>query len=303
MWFTRFGEYVNQGWKEASLIALIFSVIPFMGWIGSVIMALITLRKGPQKGLILLFITAIPGLVLLYMGMNVPWVIVMLCGNVFTWVLACVLRSQASWGSVLSASVIATIIVAFALNLIVPDLQGFWYNLLHKVYTQANQDMVLFLRAPPPNVNLETYIRDVSRVITPVMILFQVIAAIINLGLARWWQGSLFNPGGFKKEIFETRLSYTATVLTVMAAAAIFLGVKAGWDVLPTLIVVFFCVGIIVFHSIVKHKKSKVAWLWLFYGLMVLLFPYSLVIVAGLGITDTFVDFRARQCTVTKSGE
>jgi hypothetical protein len=303
MWFTRFGEYVNQSWKEASLIALIFSVIPFVGWVGIVIMALITLRKGPKQGLILLFVTAIPGLILLYMGMNVPWVIIMLCGNVFTWVLAIVLRSQASWGKVLSACVIATIIAAVALNLIVPDLQGFWYNALHKAYTQANQEMALFLKAPPPNVNLETYIREVSRMITPVIILFQVIASIINLGLARWWQSSLFNPGGFAKEISETRLSYSATVLTMMTAAAIFLGVKAGWDVLPTLIVVFFCVGVIVFHSIVRHKKSKSAWLWLFYGLMVLLFPYSFVIVAGLGITDTFVDFRARQRTVTKSGE
>ncbi len=294
MWFTRFGEYVNQGWRQASLIALIFSFIPFFGWVGTVIMALITMRKGAKPGAIVLLATLIPSLVLLIVGVNIPWVIVSLLGSLLTFGLALILRAQASWGSVLSACIIATIVLAFALSLIFPDLQNYWYMTLSKIYSQTDKDVAFLIQQPPADMNLQTYLKNVAKIVTPLMIWLQVMAAIVNLGLARWWQGSLFNPGGFTAEILSARLNYVAAVLTVLTMGAIYLGARAGWDVLPTILTVFFAVGIIVFHSIIKQQKSKTLWLWLFYGLTVLLFPYSMIVIAGLGITDTFVDFRAR---------
>lgn len=291
---TKFGEYINQSWKHASLVALVFAIVPLLGWVSVVIMALITLRKGAQQGLIVLLVASIPSIVLLYLGVNVPWVIIMLLGNILTWVLAIVLRNQVLWSSVLTTCIVSTVLVAFTLRLVFPNLDAVWYSILHVLYIQANKDASIFWQIPA-NIDLNTYVRTMSRLITPVLILVQVVLSVTNLLIARWWQASLFNPGGFGKEISQIRLGYVVLGFALIVLAAIFFGIKAGWDVLPTIIAAFFFVGIVVFHQIVKQKKSKVAWLWLFYGLLVLLFPYSLLIVAGLGITDAFIDFRARQ--------
>jgi uncharacterized membrane protein YczE len=43
-----------------------------------------------------------------------------------------------------------------------------------------------------------------------------------------------------------------------------------------------------------KMRQLKAAWAWLFYGLVILLFPYSVAVIAGLGVADTFVDIRAK---------
>src|SRR5690242_1845719 len=126
MWFTRFGEYINRSWKEAALSAVIFSCIPFMGWVSTVIMALITLRKGVQQGLIILCFSTMPILVLSLWGIGTLPVVIIVTGNLLTWILAGVLRESANWGRVLMTSIVLTVLTVFLLHLWMPNLGNDW---------------------------------------------------------------------------------------------------------------------------------------------------------------------------------
>lgn len=301
MWFTRFGEYINRGWKEAAIVALIFSIIPLMGWVAVVIMALITLRKGPQQGLFILLITALPSLLFWSSGFGFVWVLIVLSGNVLTWLLAIVLRETSDWGKVLSASLLFVVLLTVVLHLFVPDVQGYWYNMLQQMYSEANKDTMMLLQVPA--VNAKQYFFNVSRIMMPVLLVMQLLVVLTNLLIGRWWQGKMFNPGGFGEEIYQAKLSTWCSIILLASIVAIYMGESAAWDVLPVLILMFFFVGVIVFNKLAEFWKTKTAFMWLFYGLIVLLFPYSLVVVAGLGVADSFVDFRAKIARSTKSGE
>lgn len=301
MWLTRFGEYINRGWKEAASVALIFSLIPFIGWVGIVILAFITLRKGPQQGLIILLVTALPSLLFWSVGTGFLWVIIVLSGNLLTWILAVVLRETSDWGKVLLVTLLFVLIVVTVVHLLVPDLQGYWYSILQKIYAEANKDVDMLMQVPP--VNAKRYFSDMARMIMPMLILTQVLLALTNLLLARWWQANMFNPGGLGKELYQIRLSLWCSVILLVTIIALYMGIPAGWDILPILIFMYFLVGVVVFHSLIEFRKAKTMWLWLFFGLVVLLFPYSFVIVACLGIADSFVDFRARIARSLKNGE
>lgn len=214
MWFTRFGEYVNRGWREAALFALIFSLIPLMGWIAVVIMALFTMRKGALQGFIILLATVIPSLVFIWFGKGTPWVITVLflCGNVLTWLLAIILRQTSDWGKVLLSCMLISAIIVIMLHWLVPDLNGYWFNMLNKLYSQADKDAQSLLQLPP-NMDMKSYLTMMAKVLTPLLILTQVILALSNLFLARWWQASLYNPGGLWKELLQLRLSYWCSVI------------------------------------------------------------------------------------------
>lgn len=301
MWFTRFGEYINRGWKESATVALIFSLIPLMGWVSVVILALITLRKGPRPGLIILLVTALPSLLFLSAGFGYLWVAILISGNLLAWCLAIVLRETSDWGKVLFTALLLVLVVSTVLHLLVPDLQSHWVSVLQKAYLAANKDTEMLLKAP--SVNIQQDLLNMARVMLPTLFLTQVLLALTNLLIARWWQANLFNPGGFVGELHQVRLNIWCSMILLAVVAAIYMGVSAAWDVLPTAMLMFFLVGVVVFHNLIAIWKAKTSFIWLFYGLVVLLFPYSLVLVAGFGIADSFVDFRARIARSTKNGE
>lgn len=301
MWLTRFGEYINRGWREAATVALIFSLIPLMGWVSIVILAFITLRKGPQQGFVIFLVTALPSLLFWSAGIGFLWVLIVLTGNLLTWILAVVLRETSDWSKVLFAALLLVTMVVAVLHLLIPDMQGYWYHILQSIYAEANKDADMLMPVPP--VHVKQYFFNMARMIMPMLILIQVLIALTNLLLARWWQAKLFNPRGLAKELYDIRLSLWCGVILLVTIITLYMGEPAGWDILPMLIFMYFLVGVVVFHGLIEFRKAKTTWLWLFFGLVVLLFPYSLVVVAGLGIADSFVDFRARMARSIKNGE
>lgn len=303
MWLTRLGEYVTRGFKEAALFALIFSLIPLMGWAGIVIMALITLRKSPQLGLGILLICSAPSLLMLGFGVNVPLVIAVLIGNILTWVLAVTLRETVNWSMVFLATLVFAIVAVCFLHLIIPNIHNFWLEFLPKFYKQANIDTnALFAGS---GNDLKSNLLLAAKMTTPIIVLLQVVQSLTNLVIARWWQANMFNPGGLSKELLNIRLSIWATAALAATAAAIYLGVVAGWDVLPVILLLFFLAGLVVLHNLLKRTKANPIGVWLFFGVVILLSLYSasvrsilfisIIMIIGLGITNTFVDFRAKK--------
>jgi len=274
-----------------------------MGWVGIVIMALITLRKSPQMGLSILLLCSIPSLLMLGLGINVPLVIAVLIGNVLTWFLAVTLRETMNWSRVFLASIVFAIVAVCILHLLVPDIHSFWLEFLPKFYKQANIDTNILFSGS--STDLKSNLLTAAKMITPIIVLLQVLQSLTNLVIARWWQANVFNPGGLSKELLNIRLSIWATSALIATAAAIYMGVAVGWDVLPVIIFLFFLAGLVVVHNLLKRAKVNPVRVWLFYGVVILLSLYSVsvrsiviistIMIIGLGVTNTFVDIRAKE--------
>jgi hypothetical protein len=111
--------------------------------------------------------------------------------------------------------------------------------------------------------------------------------------LARWWQATLYNPGGFQQEFHQLRLNPIQAVACF--AAVIYCWSQGGdyqtWSslfALPLLLV-----GIAIVHHLVKVKNVSRQWLVLFYIALLLFSPLTVLLVT-LAVMDTWTNFRAR---------
>jgi len=290
MVIQRFGNYVLSGRKQAAMMALIWTLVPFMGWLGTVIMVLVTLRKGAFEGFLVLLWAALPSVVFALLGYKVQFVYGVLCGSLVSWLLAIVLCQTRSWVTLLQAGALLGMIAVVAIHGVMPDINGYWYNLLNTYYTDAKTALTLQLTA----ADLKTIIVILARLATGVQAVILLFIALINILIARWWQSTLYNPGGLSRELQQIRLGISADLMLVAIVVAVFMGFTMAWDLLPLILTLFLVAGLSLFHSLAQKTKAAWAVLLGFYGLLILFFPYIGVLTIVLAVADTFVNFRSR---------
>ena len=119
------------------------------------------------------------------------------------------------------------------------------------------------------------------------------VGSLIALLVARWWQASLFNPGGFGSEFRQLRLGMgSAVVLATMVALGWLQGVDyRPWVELLALPLLFS--GLALLHYIAAARGLGALWLGLVYGGLVLSDSLNMVIV-GLACIDSLINIRLR---------
>ena len=114
--------------------------------------------------------------------------------------------------------------------------------------------------------------------------------------LARSWQASLFNPGGFQPEFHQLSFGRPASIA---GAAIIGAAYVTGWPLLIALAMlvaaIFLFQGLAVAHALVKIHGMNRGWL---IGVYILLMQI-LVLLAALGLLDNWVNMRRQK---TSSG-
>lgn len=271
-------EFIMRGRMQASVVALIGSWFPL---ISPATVALVTLRRGPADGLMILLWALLPSLVTFFisdMGPLMPAVTVV--GVLATMLAALLLRNNGSWAQALMGLVAFCALSALLLAQAIPDpVSG---------VTQALGDILEQMQAQSPagaaiQLPSETF---VVGLIAYVM----VVSSFMSVLLARWWQALLYNPGGLQTEMHQLRMKPLATLTCL--AAVLYCWVQgvdyqhwAGLFGFPLLVV-----GAAIAHRVVKAREMGGQWLILFY--LVLLFASPIVML--LAVLDTWLDFRAR---------
>jgi uncharacterized protein YybS (DUF2232 family) len=115
----------------------------------------------------------------------------------------------------------------------------------------------------------------------------------LQLVLARWWQGIIFNPGGLSKELLMIRLSYIAGGAFLLGLVLSYWGSALIVDVMPVFYLVFGLAGFSLLHCVAKNKKASWFWLALFY-IVITVNPMAVILVAMIALLDTWLDFRKR---------
>lgn len=274
-------EFIMRRRLQAALLVGVTALMPLLVWLGNGALALVTMRRGPQDGaMILVGAVIVYGAVELLLGGRALAVVAML---LLVWLpmygAALVLRISISLQLAVLAITAFTLLALAIWHLTVPDPRALWESILAPVLEDLSDEdraaMVTFF-----STTLVAYIAIGLWANTT-----------IGLLLGRYWQAVLYNPGGFRKEFHRLRLDRR---LAVVALVLLLLASFAGQGpVLQFGLVVatpFLLQALAMTHALVYRRGWSKVWLVILY----LALPFAYVPVALVGILDSFVDFRRR---------
>lgn len=290
VYMRELAAYIMRGRIQAIWVALLFMFIPFLGWVADVIMAFVTLRKGIKEGAFVLLWIALPSVILGFMGYPQFWLYDLLGISVVTFLLAATLRYYSSWAMVLQVAMLLGIAAVFIAHLFIPNLEEIWAKEF-ATYLQTLKQQTTF------SFDLQSMQKNgqvLLKLATGLQVGFLLIADIVNLVFARWLQSLLYNPGGIQQELKSVRLEVVATAIFGFVAVLSFFGWAPAIDSVPVIMLMFMLAGLSLVHGmLVATKKTKV-WLVVFYILLVLLFPYMVILLVIAALLDSWLNFRQR---------
>jgi hypothetical protein len=276
-----------RGRLQAIVAGLIFAVIPLLGWVSNVIISLVTLRKGAKEGIIVLLWVILPAV--LIAGLGNPWIALydIVGGSLFGYLLACILRQTQSWKRVLEVGMIVGLIVVLLAHLLIPDVRAWWLNQLSH-YAVLLKDQVNLIVSTD---RLEFF----AKFATGFQVAFLWLGVLINLVLARGLQSMLYNPSQLRPELEAVHLQkWDALILLAVLIASL---QKISWaqDALPIVLLAFILAGLSVVHAIVHARGGFFkGWFLIFYGLLIIFFPYVAALLVIVAFADSCLDFRQR---------
>ena len=299
----RFGHYILESQKRAGAYAFLLSLLPLFGLLSTLIVLLVTLRKGARDGFIVMLWSILPmlaSLVVLQHFPNFPTDVqgtpittitltsIFLISALINWLLALVLRSRASWTSVFECFAIVSLLIFFCVLLMKPDILDFWSTTLLK---PGIGDLTVAQYTP--------IMTSMSSAAFGVLFNLAFLGCLGNLILARWWQSLLFNPGGLRLEIYKTKCSHFIFLFMAIAAIITFLGMPVGWALLIVSMALPIFSGVMIIHNqlYLSRKWSRPgSWglCFLFYLILIFSLPFSLLFLTVLGLLDCFCRFRTR---------
>ena len=269
-------------------------ILPPISVLTGGIVALVTLRNGAKAGFqVLAGASAILGVIAFFVLPVAGLLVALLVTIGPVWLLAIVLRSTISLSATLNAAVALGAIMVLGMHAAFPDPALWWEELLTTAFEPAMAQGQL----SNESFNFAENIKAMSVWMTGLVAAAMTANFIVALLMGRWMQALLYNPGGFKEEFQGLRLSRQLAIATLVALV-VGLAVDGGIgsiasDLTWVFGAVFIIQGLSVVHQWVGRMSSPTIWLVVTYALL-LFVPQMAVVVALVGLLDTWVNIRAR---------
>jgi len=281
------------------LLALPFGPALF---VSGALVALVTLRQGPAGGLrVVAGAAALLGAgVLALSGRVGPAVLTIGVLWFAVWSAAGILRTGGRQGLAVSALGLWTAGYATAMRLGVTDVDEFWTSRLRALNAGIEAQGGEFLTT----AQLDLYggmMHEAS-----IAMLYLMLGSMLMLG--RYWQAGLYNPGGFRTEFRTLSLPGGAWAAGALVALASMLSRLAGKpvgvleDLLLLAVMVFSWQGLAVMHARILAGMHWL-WAWGFYSLFLALPQLVVLVLAGIGISDRYKDYRRLRVQVPQKPE
>lgn len=283
-------EYVMRGRKQAILMIVLFNLIPFLGWLSDVIVALVTLRKGAKEGFLVLMWAVLPSVIFAVIGYPQFWLYNIIGGSLMVYLCAITLRNTNSWATVLCYAMLLGIVGVITVHIYNPDIAAVWIKQLsnHVQWLKGQWSTTLDFKW------METAVPLFAKFGTGLQIVFILVSDLVSLLVARWGQSLLYNPNALQPELLNIRLGYIAISTLVLLVLGSISGIAVAIDSMPIVLMTFSIAGLSLLHGAIALMKASKAWLFGFYGLWVLLFPYLTVLLMLAALMDCKWDFRHR---------
>ncbi|VAW47960.1 hypothetical protein MNBD_GAMMA03-1124 [hydrothermal vent metagenome] len=286
--------YSMKGPMQALIAVSLFSALsvwiaPFGLLVGAII-ALVTLRVSVIDGFKALVWGALVNVLLALMVTGAYWSAMLAIMEYMLpiWVMSVILRQTNSLAMALQFAMVIAGLGLVGVYLMIPNPSDWWL-------VQFNLYIAPVLEASGFDYQPEV-ITKMMNMVTMLLAAFAVILWFSILTIGRWWQSELYHPGQFKVDFYQLRLpKSTAYVAIILAILGLSLGEGNGLisDLTAVVVVGLMFQGIAIAHHTVAIKKLHKAWL---VGLYILLFifPQTMLILATIGLVDTWMDFRNR---------
>jgi hypothetical protein len=291
-------SFVMQGQFQAmavvAALALFAVILPPLGIISAAAVGLVTLRQGPVPAVSLVVMAgALVGLAgLLLLGQPLGIVAAALLLWLPMLVLGTVLRLTRSLAFGLEAALLFGVLLIGLYSVQAGDATDMWKEILEPVSQALLEAQVL---TQEQRVAL---LDELVRWMPGILATGFVLQMILGLFLARGWQAQLYNPGGFRAEFHALRLHAGIAYLALLLWLFMLFGPATGLDwvrYLGLLLLMGFSLqGLAVVHGGVAKAGLRIAWLAAVYVLLFLAMSHALLLLAGLGMADHWIDFRAR---------
>lgn len=282
----RFASYVMRGRRQAVIVGLLFTILPLFGWVSNVIVSLVTLRKGAKEGAIVLLWIILPAVVVASLGNRLIILYGIIGGSLFTYVLALVLRQTQSWKAVLTASLLLGLLAVLLAHAWIPNITEVWVNQFgHYALMVKNQF----------NVVVDTArLQFFAKFATGFQVAFITLSGLINLILARGFQSMLYNPGQLRPELKTVRLSLWEVLILLLIGLLSFLNIVMAQDAISVVGLIFILAGLSVVHALADLRNVANKWIFLFYVLLVVFFPYVATALVIFAVIDSMFNLRYR---------
>lgn len=283
-------EFIMRGRPQAIIVALLGAWVPFLSQAS---LGLVTLRRGWSDGLLISFWAAVPVLSVIWYGNAVYTLLIIGVGAiVVTYVAAWFLRlrlplSQSLWIGVVVAIFIALLSRLYFVSSVNEEV-GLFFDKLLQQQSQLEQSNPQFFQ------ELQAFIASWSSVKSFGFIALAIaFSGLIGLLVSRWWQGMLFNPGGFQQEFHSLKLSKTEVIMPVALIAGLAaLGPEFQlW--LACLLLPMVVVGLGVLHCLLKHKPQGTFFLMFTYFVLFVV-PTVNIVLALVAISDVWFNYRKK---------
>ncbi len=288
-------QFILRGRTQAFMATLVGTLLTFLFPLvnlGSAVIALVTLREGAREGLLQIAgVGVLLAVFALYLGGSAH------AGFVFAglmwlplWLIALQLRRTRALASALElagAFALLPVLGMYALSNGNPD--QLWIEFMATLretpdLLPAVQGMLDLLADTP----VSGWVGQLG--------MSTLLGLALALLLARALQAAAVNPGGFRTEFYQLRLSMTLYWITVVIGV---LGVISGGhglfaDLLQVALTLYFLQGLAVVHGLLGIHGGAAMWLPGLYALLLLFFSPAMLVLALLGFTDRWMDFRRR---------
>lgn len=285
------GKYLIAKPRNAGIIAFLCTLLPLIylpgDFISGMIVALVTLSRGAKAGLIVLAWVAIPALSLLYLRHFGEYDIVFLRA-LATWALAFFLLYQRSWRLLFEVLAVMGVLLVVAAHTFIPNLQGFWVSHLHQLMTQMNTTYNLKISA----AELQEIVQRLAVLATGSLLLAFFLATVLQVALGRFWQLSLDARHSLTEEFGQIYFGPKAALILIAAFVGVLLKSPLIIDIFPMILLPFLADGLAVMHLYAKKNRGLSILLVLLYASFFLLPILSVIVLAGLGFVDSWVNFR-----------
>jgi hypothetical protein len=281
-------DFIMRGRVQATVVVAGSAALPLLFWLSAAAGCLVLLRRG-SDALSVLCIGMLSALVSWYFLKDPTTLLVLLGASG----LALVLRAGHTWNRVLLCSVAVGLLSAVSLGAVfssfIESLAQTFENVLplamggvYESFSADQKALVTAFTAPLMIISIASSVQ---------------IFSVLCLILGRYWQASLYNPGGFGREFRAIRFpkSVALSLLAVMCVAP-FLGLHA-LILLPLCSVPLVFAGLALVHGLVAQKRLATFWL---VGMYVTLLPFMHLLgplLVVLAIVDSLIDFRGRMAS------
>ncbi|PCH86118.1 MAG: hypothetical protein COB89_00270 [Piscirickettsiaceae bacterium] len=292
-------SFIMQGGRQATIVvaslAILSLLVPPVVIVSVAALCLITLRSGAAEGIRVIIgasvATALMGYVLLGTPMvSLTYLFVMWLP---AFLVSLVLRETGKFNVALECLVLLGMVAVIGIYLMVDNPSQQWAVGIQDVVGRISQQQDLPVTQEEVRIGIEFW----SQYITGIVIAGSLASLVMSLLLARWWQGLLYNPGGFSEEFSEIRLlPRDGMVFVALMLAAVSLNNAMGellWNIDIPVLLLFLMVGMSVVQSVVK-KKSKGRFFLIVFYVAVFFVPHLMLPIVLIGLSDVWMDWRQR---------